>query len=147
MTRTPRNANRPAGQTGGSGQRPLHEMEAPALVDLNNDIAALRREAVLRDGDRNAVTLTKEGDLRLVLTVMKSGATLREHRVPGTAAIQAVSGRIRVGLASHRVELGPGQLLTLEANTPHDVEALDEAAFLISIAWPGDPRGESARSP
>jgi quercetin dioxygenase-like cupin family protein len=147
MAQTPGNANRPTGQTGGSGQRPPHEMEAPVLVDLNNDIASLRREAAWRDGDRNAVTLTKEGDLRLVLTVMKSGATLHEHRVPGTAAIQAVSGRIRVGMASRDVELGPGQLVTLEANTPHDVEALNEAAFLISIAWPGDPRGDSARNP
>ena len=136
---------RPPGQTGGSSERPSRGVEAPATVDLTKEAATLRGESAWHAGDRNAVTLVKEGDLRQVLTVLKRGAILREHRVPGTAAIQVLSGRLRLHAGGDTVELGPGQLVTLDAETAHDAEALEEAAFLISIAWRGGQRGDDAR--
>ena len=33
-------------------------------------------------------------------------------------------------------DLKPGDLLTLECCLEHDVEALEESAFLLTIAWP-----------
>ena len=136
--------NRPPGQTAGSPQRPPHGVGASTAVDLNQEAATLRREEAWQGGDRNAKTLVKEGDLRQVLTVLKQGGVLREHQVPGTAAIQVLSGRLRIGVNDQTVELAPGQLLTLDADTPHDAEALEEATFLISIAWRGGPRGDEA---
>jgi hypothetical protein len=32
--------------------------------------------------------------------------------------------------------LRPGQLLALEARVRHEVEAVEESAFLLTIAWP-----------
>jgi hypothetical protein len=32
--------------------------------------------------------------------------------------------------------LGPGHLLAIEPGVAHDVEALEESAFLITLGWP-----------
>jgi len=35
-------------------------------------------------------------------------------------------------------DLPAGHLLALERTVPHDVEALEDSAFLLTIAWPED---------
>jgi hypothetical protein len=34
-------------------------------------------------------------------------------------------------------DLPAGSLLALDRGLPHDVEALEDSAFLLTIAWPG----------
>jgi quercetin dioxygenase-like cupin family protein len=136
---------RPIGQTSGSTQQPPHELSATVTVlDLSQEVATLRGEPAWQQGDRNAKTFVKEADLRVVLTVLKRGAIVKEHRAPGTAVVQALGGRIRLRIADQAVELSAGQIVVLERKLPHDVEALEESAFAITIAWPaalGDERG------
>jgi quercetin dioxygenase-like cupin family protein len=137
---------RPIGQTGGSSQREPRELSAAVTVlDLSQEVAALRREPAWQQNDRNAKTFVKEADLRVVLTVLKQGAIVKEHQAPGTAVVEALSGRIRLRIADQAVDLSAGQIVVLEPNLPHDVEALEESAFAITIAWPaavvGDERG------
>jgi uncharacterized cupin superfamily protein len=53
------------------------------------------------------------------------------------AEFRIVLGKVRIHLPDDRREdLGPGDLLTLERCLEHDVEALEESAFLLTIAWP-----------
>jgi len=140
-------AGRPPGRTGGSPQRPPHQLdEAITELDLSAEVAALRDEPAWQQGDRNARTFFKESDLRVLLTVLRQGAMLREHRVPGPATVQLLSGRIRLGLSGRAIELSAGRLAILERDVPHDVEALEESAFLISIAWEGGARGDASRA-
>jgi quercetin dioxygenase-like cupin family protein len=51
-------------------------------------------------------------------------------------AIQATAGRLRVRVSGEALELPAGHLLALEPDTPHDVEALEDSVFLLTIAWP-----------
>jgi hypothetical protein len=45
-------------------------------------------------------------------------------------------GRIRLHLREHEpLELSAGQLLALDCSMPHDVEALEESAFLLTVSW------------
>ena len=146
MQQSSRGRERPMGQTSGSTQRPPHELSSPVTVlDLSQEAATLRREPAWQQSDRNAKTFVKEADLRVVLTVLKQGGIVKEHRAPGTAVVQALSGRIRLRIADQTVDLSSGQIVVLEQNLPHDVEALEESAFAITIAWPaaalGDERG------
>ena len=50
--------------------------------------------------------------------------------------MQALDGQIRFSTAERSVELGAGQMLTLERNVPHRVEGVTDSAFLLTIAWP-----------
>lgn len=127
----------PAGQTSGSAQRPTHDLARPLLTfDLAAELERLRREESWRRNGRNAKTLVKEPDFRVVLVALQAGARLEEHRAPGRISIHTVQGHVRVRVEEQLVDLPSGHMLTLEQNIAHDVEAPEESAFLLTIAWP-----------
>ncbi|HET7104306.1 MAG TPA: hypothetical protein VFI20_09485 [Terracidiphilus sp.] len=90
-----------------------------------------------RESARSAETLVKYDEFRIVLVRMKAGSYMSHHRAEGPISIHALQGKIRVHLPEDRMEdLMPGDLLTLDRSLEHDVEALEEGAFLLTIAWP-----------
>jgi quercetin dioxygenase-like cupin family protein len=134
----------PSDETGGSPQRPPRQVAAAVLsFDLAAELQSLRQEPSWRDGSRNARTLVKEGELRVVLTAMKAGSRLREHRSSGAVSVQTLEGRLRLEISGQVVELPAGCLLALEPDVPHDVEALEESAFLLTVAWPAGAGADS----
>ena len=87
-------------------------------------------------GGRNSKTLVKHPDFRVVLTVLKSDARLHEHKAAGRISVQAMVGHIRMHVREKAIDLPAGHMLVLERGLPHDVEALEDSAFLLTIAWP-----------
>ena len=125
------------GETTGTSQRPAQRLAAPLLTfDLDAETEQLRREEAWQREDHNAITLVKESDFRVVLVAIKAGGKLREHHAPGRIAIQAISGYLRLHLPDETVELPAGHLLTLDRHMTHEVEAVEESTFLLTIAWP-----------
>ena len=47
------------------------------------------------------------------------------------------TGHIRLNASGRTFDLRPGSLLALDQGVPHDIEALEESAFLLTIAGPG----------
>jgi quercetin dioxygenase-like cupin family protein len=132
----------PAGETSGSPMRgPQHLRGALLTFDLAAEAGQLRAELAYQEGDRNANTLLKEPNARVVLTALRQGARLQEHQTAGWVVIQTVAGRLRVRALGQTVELPSGHLLTLEPNVAHDVEALEESVFLLTLAQSAS-RGE-----
>jgi quercetin dioxygenase-like cupin family protein len=130
--------DRPLSETAGSPQRPVRELAASALgFDLGAELASLRAEASWQGGDRNARTLVEEPTLRIVLVAMKPGARLREHDADGPVSVHTLAGLLRMHLPTQSADLPAGHLLTLERGVPHAVEALEESAFLLTLAWAG----------
>lgn len=90
-----------------------------------------------RESGRSAETLVKYEEFRIVLVRMKPGSYMSQHRAEGPISIHVLQGKIRLHLPGDRMEdLAPGHLLTLERCLEHDVEAVEESAFLLTIAWP-----------
>lgn len=113
-------------------------LESPILsFDLSAEIKRLRDENAWQGG-RNSKTLVKHADFRVVLTVLKSNARLHEHKAAGRISVQAIAGHIRMHVQDKVIDLPTGHMLALERALPHDVEALEDSAFLLTIAWPGD---------
>jgi quercetin dioxygenase-like cupin family protein len=119
-------------------------MAAPFLeFDLTRELEQLHREPEWNSG-QNAKTLVKYDDFRVVLTALKARARLLEHQTKGRISIQTVAGHILVRAEGRTFDLPAGSLLALDQNLPHDVEAIEESAFLITIAWPhGDRQGSA----
>lgn len=116
---------------------PVLGMEGPALqFDLASEIDSLKREDAWNVAARNAKTIVKYPDLRVVLVVLKAGKRIEGHRADESVSIQVLRGRMRLHLPKETVDLSEGRLLTLERSLPHDVEALEEAAFLLTLPWP-----------
>ena len=126
----------PSGRTHGSPQRAPEVVAASVLAfDLGAELERLRAEEAYRRGERNARTLVHEPDFRVVLIALKAGGKLEEHRAPARISIHALAGRLRVRLPEETIELATGHLLALEADVVHEVEAVEEGAFLLTIGW------------
>lgn len=109
-------------------------LAAPCLkFDLSARLGPLRRKQGYADGEPTGETLVKERDLRIVLMALRAGGRLQEHRASGPISIQAIQGACRLHLPSGDVELAAGELLSLEPGIPHDVEALEDTAFLLTL--------------
>ena len=108
---------------------PLMEFDLPA------EVHRLQGETTWSTG-QNARTLIKYDDFRVVLTALQARARLPEHKTEGRISIQVLSGHIQLRAAGRTFNLRPGGLLAFDHGVPHDVEALEESAFLLTIAWP-----------
>ena len=71
----------------------------------------------------------------VVLTVLKSNARLHERKAAGRISVQTIAGHIRMHVESKALDLPADHLLVLERAIAHDVEALEDSAFLLTIAW------------
>jgi len=135
----PRSKSHPPGETTGTSERPPQRMDSPVLAfDLTREVAQLLHEEVgWHQGDRNAKTLVKEPDFRVVLIALRAGGRMEEHRAAGRISVQTLVGHVRLQTAGTNVDLPVGRLVSLERDVPHTVEALEESAFLLTIAWLG----------
>lgn len=84
--------------------------------------------------------LFKKPDFRMVLISMDKGSILKEHHADGTISVQVLKGSIRFTAQGEDYHLGANGVLTLGASIKHEVEALEESAFLLTIAWPSDEK-------
>lgn len=110
-------------------------MAAPHLqFDVTAEIGQLRREREWESG-HNSKTLVKYDTMRIVLIVLRAGTRIPEHQAEGAVSIQAIEGHIRLRAADRTFDLPAGGLLTLGRGIRHDVEAVEDSAFLLSIAW------------
>ena len=127
-------------------RRPHTPPAAASFVefDLTRELEQLHSEPEWANG-QNAKTLVKYDDFRIVLTALKARERLAQHQTRGRISIQTVVGHILVRAEGRTFDLPTGTLLALDQNLPHDVEALEESAFLITIAWP--PEARRARTP
>jgi quercetin dioxygenase-like cupin family protein len=100
---------------------------------LADEIARLKSAPDWQSKDRHAASLIKDAALNILLMVLKKGATLHEHRTKGPIAVQVVSGSIRFSAGAQRV-LSAGEMVGLDRNVAHSVEALEESAMILITA-------------
>ncbi len=112
-------------------------LEAPLMAFLIADeIERLKQGTQWTTGSRNAITLVKTSNLRIVLVIVRKGATMHEHQVEGPITLFVLSGAMRFTAGGEERIVRANGLLTLDRAIPHDVEALEEGAFLLTIVQP-----------
>ncbi|MEZ4520511.1 MAG: cupin domain-containing protein [Thermomicrobiales bacterium] len=93
---------------------------------------------------RRAQTLIKTDRLRVVLVTMNAGAELQEHSAPGPITIHALEGAFDVQIGQETRNLGAGELISIQENVRHAVQATADGAFLLTISWLPDDSGDAA---
>jgi len=140
MAKTRTKRARSPKKSGASPQRaghPVPGLTGPLLqFDLVAETEQLRQEDAWTTTLRNAKTLVKYPDLRVVLIALKAGIRMVGHKADGSISIQGLTGKLKLHLPQQTVEVLAGRLLTLERDLPHDVEALEDSSFLLTISWP-----------
>lgn len=116
--------------------RAVEPTEGPYLpIDIQDQIEQLRHENYWQEG-RNSKTLVKYADLRMVLTAIRANTRIQQHQAPGRIAVQTVLGHLKMHANGREFDLPLGHVLVLDRAVPHDVEAVEDSAFLLTIAWP-----------
>ena len=115
-----------------------HLADSLLHFNLSDELRRLREEdSWTRGSGRSSKTLAKYPDFRIVLVLMKPGSEMKEHHADARISIQTIQGRIRLQLADQAFELGSDELMCLESGIAHDLKAIEESAFLITVSWPG----------
>jgi quercetin dioxygenase-like cupin family protein len=116
--------------------RPTHG----GTYDLLAIGAELRATKEYAQNGHTARSLAREDDVRIVLLAMKASARIAEHRAGETAVVHVLSGHVRLHLPDKTVDLPAGGLLVLRPGVQHDVEAIVDSAFLLTLGWPAASR-------
>jgi quercetin dioxygenase-like cupin family protein len=115
--------------------------------NLASELDQLHRdESWLHPTGRSSKTLVKYPDLRIVLIAMKANTRMHEHTAAGRISVHSLNGHIRIHLPEQVVDLPVGHLLTLDQCVPHEVEASEDSAFLLTLSWPPETKIAQAKT-
>jgi quercetin dioxygenase-like cupin family protein len=115
--------------------------------DLNSELDQLHQdESWLKAAGRSSKTLVKHPDLRIVLIAMKANSRMHEHTATARISMQSLGGHLRLHLPERVVDLPAGYLLVLDQCVPHDVEATEDSAFLLTVSWPPEAEAKECKA-
>lgn len=120
-----------------TSQRPDGEriLNAPLVeMNLNECIKQIKSETTWTESDRNSVTLFKSETMRIVLIGLHKNAALKPHKANGVISVQVITGKIAFTADQQTIQLEKGQMIALQENNIHSVEASEESFFLLTLA-------------
>ena len=105
------------------------------LVDINLNVLTtqVRNEQVWKDNDRNALTVFKSNGMRIVLIALHKGAQMDTHTADGMISVQVLEGKMSFTTGERSIEMGKGQMLAMHKGVPHQVLAMEETIFLLTL--------------
>lgn len=128
-----------------SAYEATRRLAGPVLAfALEREAEELMTKAAQASNKRAALTLLKQGPLRLTLVAVKSGAVLETHKADGPITISTIRGSIRVTTEGNATMVPAGNLIAIEAGLDHLVEAAEDSAFLLTLSM---PEGRVDRTP
>lgn len=82
----------------------------------------------------------KSQDLEVIRLVLKAGESFPAHKVPGEITVHCVEGSMNVGCNGSVTRLNAGEMLYLEGNIEHAVDAVEDASALVTIVLKPESR-------
>lgn len=84
--------------------------------------------------ESTTVALFKSNDIEVIRLVLLAGKSFPPHKVAGEVTIQCIEGVMTVSTGGIDSILRVGQLIYLQGNVLHSVNALENASALVTIA-------------
>lgn len=132
----------PYGSTSGTDEResrPL--MERLMVFSLRDEIERLRSEEQWQSGDRNSRMLAKDVDFRVLLSVLRGGASIEEEDGDARVSLQVLDGRASLQLEGSEAELEAMEVAVVDAGQRWQLRAETDSALLLTLAWPREKAG------
>ena len=119
-----------------SHPRPAYNrpLDAKLLVfDLPVEVAKMKQECNWIDGKHNAITLMKSENITMVLIAMQQGHDMKLHQAKGPLIINIIEGKLMFTAEEEPVLLHKDQVLSLHENIKHELFAVEETIFLLTV--------------
>ncbi|QDV30308.1 Cupin domain protein [Planctopirus ephydatiae] len=81
-------------------------------------------------------TLIKTPNVEVIRMVLLAGKALSEHKAPGEIIVQCLEGDITFTTMGAPKRLLAGDMLYLAAGEPHELVAVEDSSFLLTIMRP-----------
>jgi len=120
-----------------------HLDDSLLTFDISTLLTQIKSENEWQKGERNATTLLQSHGLRVVLVAMHAGTLIKQHQANSPFSFQVIEGKIKFNTPTKSVTVTKGQLLTLHPGIRHDLEAIEESAFLLTLTTPQSHVAES----
>lgn len=98
--------------------------EVVALRPLGPQFSAARTTAIVKTDAFEAARL-----------VVRAGAQIAPHQVPGPITLHCLEGRVRLDLSDSTLELSAGDWVYLEGGAPHSLRGIEDASLLLTILF------------
>jgi len=109
-------------------------LDGPLLIfDLPSMMKKIKQEDSWENGQRNAITLLKSDNMRLVLIALRAGEEIDFRQSDNLISLQLLEGNSEFRADNKTVTLKQGHLLTLHENIEHSLVAITETIFLLTI--------------
>jgi quercetin dioxygenase-like cupin family protein len=108
-------------------------LDAPyVFTDIPMYLEQLKSEKSWAKNDRNAITVYKSKSITIVLSVLKTGATVSDHSIDECLTFQVLSGELRVETEGRVFYPTQGQMMTFHSGVAHSIKALTDADIVIT---------------
>ena len=110
-------------------------MDAPVVpIDVPDFLRQIKNEPAWENSDRNAMAIYKTDAMHIVLIALHKDAVLKEHSTNGVISVQVLDGEINFATEGKTHNLTKGKMITLHRNITHEVSAVEESVFLLTVA-------------
>lgn len=103
-------------------------------IDLNHYKKMIREEDKWKEGARNAITIYKSSEVRILMIALHANGDLPRHSANGTICVQVLEGKMNFSTPDRTAELSEGEMIVLHKNIPHSVTAIEETVFLLTVS-------------
>jgi quercetin dioxygenase-like cupin family protein len=115
---------------------PIHAVPAlGSAFNLRHEIDELCGSAQYTTGGHAARTLLRLTTFRVVLFVLRRHTEFKQHHTDQPITLQMLTGRIRITLPGRWIEQAAGEMLLMAPSLTHDLTAIVDSAFLLSMPW------------
>lgn len=107
---------------------------APMMMfDLPAIIESIKQEKDWALGKHTAITLMKSASMRIVLIAIHKGNEISTHQTEGPISVHIIEGRLQFTIENESIVLEKGQLLSLQENIQHGLNAIEKTIFLLTM--------------
>jgi len=106
---------------------------ASAVVELDEAIVALARDASGQSEERAARSLFQTSSLGAVLTAVREGGVVHNDQPDETTTIQCVGGECTIELDGQEAEIRAGTFIGIPSGVPWRLVARTDAVVLLTM--------------